>query len=259
MTAAPVDYAEALEARIKREVADGALLRHAGWERSLPGLACGITTAAAGDFGVSTATGASLLDGYGGLAEGLGFGAVAVPLQVHGTEVRAVAGLEASRAVGGGPPAVLLAGRVDGLVCAGSGLLLACTAADCVPVYLADSAAGVVGLVHAGWRGVAGGIAAGSLRAAEALGAERRRLRIHLGPAICGRCYEVDRPVRERLGRVDLRGRLVGEFLAEGVPGEAVTASSYCTRCGTASLHSHRGTEGKAGRMAAFIGRRSPG
>jgi copper oxidase (laccase) domain-containing protein len=157
---------------------------------------------------------------------------------------------------------VWLAGRVDGLVTRSRGVLLASTAADCVPVYLLDSATGVVGLVHAGWRGVAGGIFGTGLARALAMGAELGGVRVHLGPAICGPCYEVDGPVLGALGlpgeraHVDLRGLLARQAVAAGLDRLRVSCSAWCTRCAGAELHSHRGSGGQAGRMAAFIGLR---
>lgn len=254
----PVLGAEALEGRRIEETAAGVDLRLRGWEGR--GLAAGITTARAGDFGVSRNGAAALLEAYGGLARRLGFAAVAVPRQVHGTDVLRVTGADVDPGPGSEEtrPVLLVAGRVDGLVTTVPGLLLAATAADCVPVFLRDRGSRVVGLAHAGWRGVAGGILARSVDAMEAAGAVREALEIHLGPGICGACYEVDRPVLAPLGLegeracVDLRGILATQAARSGV--EKVSVSVHCTRCGIADLHSHRASGGQAGRMAAFIG-----
>jgi len=248
--------ADRLAGREVEEVPEGLYLRLRDRERSVPGLVLGITTAPAGDFGVSARDDDMLRTVYADLAGGLGFTAVAVPRQVHGTDVRRI---RAPRLPGpDGRPVVRLAGRVDGLVTSGSGILLVSTAADCVPVYMLDAARRVVGLAHAGWRGVAAGVLTRALESMRAAGADPTGISVHLGPAICGACYEVDAPVLRALGapgereRLDLRGLLVDQALAAGVV--AVTVSTHCTRCGSAELHSHRGTGGQAGRMAAFIG-----
>ncbi|HEV3399836.1 MAG TPA: laccase domain-containing protein, partial [Actinomycetes bacterium] len=58
--------------------------------------------------------------------------------------------------LGQGPPeGKPTVGEADGLVTADPGVVLAVLTADCAPVLLADPAAGVVGAVHAGWRGLA--------------------------------------------------------------------------------------------------------
>jgi len=220
-----------------------------------PGLVAGITTAPAGTFSAVAMAGDGWIAAYTDLAADTGFEFVAVPRQIHGSEVRVVSS--------GDMPddsRVLVAGRLDGLVTCEAGLLLASTAADCVPVYLLDPEARIVGLVHAGWRGVVGEILSRGIEALERLGARRQRTRLHLGPAICGSCYEVDAPVLERFGSsterslLDLRGALVAQALVAGLADGNVTASTYCTSCGPGDLHSHRASAGKAGRMAAFMG-----
>ncbi|MFV1987162.1 MAG: polyphenol oxidase family protein [Gemmatimonadota bacterium] len=202
-----------------------------------------------------------LIAAYTDLAVDTGFDSVAVPRQIHGHDVDVV--------VRGKMPRhsrvrVLLPGRLDGLVTADAGVLLASTAADCVPIYLLDSEARLLGLLHAGWRGVAGNILDRGIEALQRLGAARGRVRIHLGPAICGRCYEVDAPVLGRFGSpaeralLDLRGALIAQALDAGLNDANVTVSTHCTSCGPANLHSHRASAGEAGRMAAFMGFRGP-
>lgn len=263
---APPVGTERLEGRLLRErpapPTSPRTLVHEAWESEVEGLACGITTAEAGDYGLSRRPLDALLGGYLGLARHLGFGLVTVGRQVHGAEVRR---LDAGRLAGGGllpdgGSALLLAGRVDGLIATGPGILLAVTAADCVPVHLLDARAGRVALLHAGWRGAAAGILERGVDALARQGSDPAALRVHLGPAICGACYEVDEPVLRAFGlpgrraRLDLRGLLVGRALEAGVPAAGVTVSAWCTRC-DAGLHSHRG--GAAGRMAAYLGMRT--
>lgn len=257
MTAGGTLAAGALEGRRVRETRHGALLRLDVWEDLVRGLICGVTTAEAGTFGVSDARVGEWHDAYGSLAAGLGFDRVRVPLQVHGTDVVTVG------PSGSTGPTVELAGRVDGQVTAERGLLLASTAADCVPVHILDPAGPRLGLVHAGWRGAAGGIlerAVAALGALDPDGTGPDGWRLHLGPAICGACYEVDRPVLEAFGLageracLDLRGMLTRRALEIGFRPEAVTVSALCTRCGPEPLHSHRGSGAAAGRMAAFLG-----
>lgn len=242
--------------RGRTEETDGETLRHREWERLAAGLVAGITRAGAGTFSISASMGDDLHAAYAGLADRTGFRTVAVPRQVHGTGVVPVR----LGALDGVEGTVLLMGRVDGLVTASAGVLLASTAADCVPVYLLDPDAKVVGLVHAGWRGVAGSILDRGLDALAGEGGDPGRAHVHLGPAICGSCYEVDQPVLRHFGStderalLDLRGALVEQALLAGVAPGRVTVSTHCTSCGAADLHSHRASGGEAGRMAAFAG-----
>lgn len=79
----------------------------------------------------------------------------------------------------------------DALVTDRTGVLLGVLTADCAPVLLADSAAGVVGAAHAGWRGAHGGVIANTVAAMEVIGARRERIAAAVGPCIAQPSYEV--------------------------------------------------------------------
>jgi YfiH family protein len=81
--------------------------------------------------------------------------------------------------------------QVDGLVTRVTGLALGVLTADCVPVLLADSQAGVVGAAHAGWHGALDGVLESTVEAMESLGAAREHMVAGIGPAIAQRSYEV--------------------------------------------------------------------
>jgi polyphenol oxidase len=81
--------------------------------------------------------------------------------------------------------------EADALVTATPGLLLAVLTADCQPVLFHDSAAGVIGAAHAGWRGAVDGVLEATLDAMETLGAVRGRIHAVIGPSISQKAYEV--------------------------------------------------------------------
>ncbi len=198
-----------------------ALYRNADWETRFPRVVCGVTgTTAGGDFGLSTARSRGRLHAaYDRLAAQLGFGAVALAQQVHGRRVRRVRlrldPAAVARTTDGPAPALRLLGEADGLLCDGPGVLLAVSVADCVPIHVLDPEGEAALLLHAGWRGVASGILESGLsRIVACTDAQIGSLWVHLGPAICGRCYEVGPQVMTSLGRpaergcVDLRSEL---------------------------------------------------
>ena len=242
------------------EVPRDGMLRLSQWESLDPNVVCGITTAERGDLAVVEESPERVAAVYADLARELGFRRVSVPTQVHGADLREVG---ARPTPDSGGCTVQRAGRVDGQLADGPGWLLAATAADCVPVYLWSRELGRIGLVHAGWRGAAAGIlprAISRLERGSSGGVED--LRVHLGPAICGRCYEVDTPVLAAFGfggtraRLDLRAILAAQATTAGVAPDALSSSRYCTSCGPGDLYSHRASGGTAGRMAAFLGLR---
>ncbi|MFD1826605.1 MULTISPECIES: peptidoglycan editing factor PgeF [Mumia] len=91
--------------------------------------------------------------------------------------------------------------EADALVTAVPGAVLVVRVADCLPIVLADDEARVVGVAHAGRRGVVVDVATATVEAMRDLGAQQ--IRAWIGPRICGRCYEVPAQMRD-----DVAGRL---------------------------------------------------
>lgn len=88
--------------------------------------------------------------------------------------------------------------EADALVTATPGVLLAVLTADCQPVLFHDSAAGVIGAAHAGWRGAMDGVLEATLTAMEGLGATRAGIHAVIGPTISQSAYEVGPEFLER-------------------------------------------------------------
>lgn len=74
------------------------------------------------------------------------------------------------------------------------GVVCAVLTADCLPVLLCDDRASVVGVAHAGWRGMAAGVIEATVAA---MGEPGESLMAWLGPAIGPRAFEVGGEVRE--------------------------------------------------------------
>jgi YfiH family protein len=168
------------------------------------------------------------------------------------------------------PPAgdgrMVLGPDADGHITASEGVLLGVTVADCVPMSLVDPERRVVAMLHAGWKGTAVGVLDRGLRLlGEEFGIRPEDLHIHLGPAICGDCYEVGSEVHAALGLppvpgptpVDLRGFLAGRAVDLGAVETKVTRSAWCTLCADSPFFSHR--RGDKGRQVGFIGIRQSG
>ncbi|MTH36207.1 peptidoglycan editing factor PgeF [Paracoccus limosus] len=77
----------------------------------------------------------------------------------------------------------------DGIVTDRKGVAIAVLTADCQPILLADPQAGVIGAVHAGWRGALSGVIEAAVAAMADLGATR--IRAVIGPCISQSAYEV--------------------------------------------------------------------
>jgi YfiH family protein len=74
------------------------------------------------------------------------------------------------------------------------GVACAVLTADCLPLLLCDAAATQVAAVHAGWRGLAGGVIAATVAT---FAAPPAQLRVYLGPAISQPAFEVGIDVLE--------------------------------------------------------------
>lgn len=154
----------------------------------------------------------------------------------------------------------------DGLVTTTPRLLLAIATADCAPVLLADSAAGVVGACHAGWRGAVAGIAARTVRAMTAHGASPDAIRAYIGPCLSRAAFEVGPEVAARFDaavvhrraeggkpHVDLKAALRRQLRAAGLADAHIEASGHCTLQENDTFFSHRGSDGPTGRMFGAI------
>lgn len=247
--------------RTVREVPVSGLpwLVHPEWMEAFPWLAQGSTgRGEASDpfdlalFGEASPARA-VLGRWEGLLRGVGFTRAVHAHQVHGAAVR----FHRRDA-----PGLLVAEPCDGHATADTDVLMAVTTADCVPVSVVDPRRRAAAIVHAGWRGTAVGILErGVAVLAERCASAASDLHVHLGPSICGRCYEVGPEVFEALGLprpegpepVDLRAVLGERAVAAGVESCNVTVSGHCTRCGE-GFFSHRG--GDAERQVGFLGLR---
>ncbi|MDA0328207.1 MAG: polyphenol oxidase family protein [Gemmatimonadetes bacterium] len=249
-------------ARIREiPVARPPALVHPGWLDEFPWLVQGTTTRGGagrpfdlGLFSGGTAE-AEVLVNWEELRVATGATCVMHSRQVHGSEVRVH---------GGTATGLSIVGACDGHMTREPGVLLGVTIADCVPVFVVDASQRAVAAVHAGWRGAAEGVLERSIEAmATRFGTDTADVYIHLGPSICGDCYEVGPEVFEALGQstpdrptpIDLRAALGQRAVALGVDAERVSVSTHCTRCSDSALFSHRG--GDAGRQVGYVGIRS--
>ncbi|MEW6554968.1 MAG: peptidoglycan editing factor PgeF [Actinomycetota bacterium] len=181
--------------------------------------------------------------------------------QVHDTRVARITARPVPCEGGASPPVVEGA---DGACTAVRGLALAVLTADCVPIALADESIPAVAVVHAGWKGTIGDIAAAALRA---MGADPRRVKAVLGPSIAPCCYEVDEGraglfverygeksevVTGKAGRnLDLVRANALNLMEAGVREENLLAVGGCTCCDGRYFSFRR--DGVTGRQGAFV------
>ena len=159
---------------------------------------------------------------------------------------------------------------VDGMVTDVLHLPLVVFSADCGTILLYDPVQEAIGAVHAGWRGVASGLAAKTVRRMqEAFGTEPGDLLAATGPSIGACCFETDDDVPEAMRRalgaaaepymvrrgekwhIDLKGINALWLRQAGV--QHIDVCPDCTGCHPERWWSHRKMGDRRGAQAALI------
>lgn len=185
---------------------------------------------------------------------------VVSPYQVHGARV----GLVGRAHVG------TVQAATDALVTAEPEVPVLMRFGDCTPVLFFDPVQRVVGMAHAGWRGVVAGSVAATVRAmVQRLGCDPGDVWAGIGPTIGPCCYEVGAEVVEAVEsaclpgtdvtrrvngrlRLDLPGAVRAQLQAIGV--ERIEDAGLCTSCRVDEFFSHRAERGHTGRFGVVIG-----
>lgn len=157
----------------------------------------------------------------------------------------------------------------DALLTARRGVYLGVLVADCLPLLLVDPVKEALAVVHAGWRGVVGGIHLEVLRAMETVfGSQVSDLLVGIGPGIGECCFAVGEEVAQLFARrrtrrireqedcffVDLPGMVQDELEECGVAKKNIENSSLCTVCHGEMFHSFRREKELAGRNILLAG-----
>lgn len=146
------------------------------------------------------------------------------------------------------------------------GCVCAVLVADCLPVFLCDTSGSAVGVIHAGWRGLASGIIENSILE---MACKSTGIIAWLGPAIGPKHFEIGEEVRDVFLKQDSKSssaftvshdgkkwfadlfKLARQRLAD-VGVTQVYGGNECTYSNPSRFYSYR-RDGKTGRMAALI------
>lgn len=162
--------------------------------------------------------------------------------------------------------------EADAIVTDQRGIMIGILTADCYPILLWHQQKPVAAVIHAGWRGAAGGLIGKTVDTlAQNFACPATELRAAIGPGIGAHKYEVDRPVRDafrqgsgnwesiaketRLGHwqldIGLSCRL--QLEACGLAPQQIEVAEPCTCCNPELFFSHRRDNGKTGRQIGFM------
>lgn len=187
------------------------------------------------------------LENRGALIANLGLRCVRVAQQVHGASVLLAA-----------PGDGYLVGpqEADGVASTDRETAVAVHVADCLPIAVAGE--GAVAMLHAGWRGLAGGVIAEGVASLRRLGVSGP-LEAAIGPGAGACCYETGSEVHaqfagygaSRGSRLDLAAIASAQLRAAGVT--LVSDLGICTLCAPPGmLFSHRRDGAQTGRQAGI-------
>jgi YfiH family protein len=156
--------------------------------------------------------------------------------------------------------------EADGLMTDRSDVMLTIHTADCVPIFLSSCDGKCVALVHAGWKGTTGNIAALSVESfCSEYDISPSEMLAVIGPCIEKKCYQVGTEVAKLFDPahiqsdsndkylLDLRSANRNQLLASGIKPCSIYVSDLCTRCQPEMFHSFR-REGKLkGKMISYM------
>ncbi|MCX6311131.1 MAG: peptidoglycan editing factor PgeF [Bacteroidetes bacterium] len=151
----------------------------------------------------------------------------------------------------------------DALVTNEKGLTLAIGAADCYPLLFHDVKNNIIGAAHAGWKGTLARIAKNTIEAMENLGAERKFIRVAIGPGISKINYQVSEEIIHQFRNANFPENCWQErnldlleankfvLRENGIAEENIWALGRCTT--EDAFFSYRRDKGVTGRMWAAI------
>ncbi len=194
--------------------------------------------------------------------DAMGVSRMYLPKQVHSAE---------ATVLDHAPPFGIERGPdADAVITSLRGVGIGVLTADCVPVLIGHAKGLAVAAVHAGWRGLVGGVIASVMKSIVDAGIAPEELTAFIGPAIGPCCYEVspdvsrafaeafppgDEIVLETSGKItlDLPAAARRSLLDAGMRDNEIYLIGRCTACETGSFYSHRRESGVTGRLLSAI------
>jgi len=161
---------------------------------------------------------------------------------------------------------------VDGIVTKQKNLYLKITGSDCFPLFFYDPKQGLVGIAHAGWRGITAGVVGSMLEKFIQQGSSVTNILVGIGPGIQQHHFEIKKDVLSNFSHwddfvdrgadgkifVDLQGIIKDQLVEAGVEIESIEASAVCTYCeGDAYFSFRRDKPERVQAMLGYIGMRA--
>jgi polyphenol oxidase len=157
--------------------------------------------------------------------------------------------------------------NTDGLITGKQNIFLTVTVGDCAPIYFFDEKKKVIGLAHAGWRGVIKNISKSLIgKMTNEFASDPADISVIIGPHLQKCHFEVKEDVASQFDNkfvingskfmtVDLLAAIKKQLLSLGIASENISSSDECTFCNKEKYFSYRRDKPeKIESMMAFIG-----
>lgn len=183
----------------------------------------------------------------------------------HGTKIAIVDTDERGRGAFKSAEAIR---KTDGLITKTKGIFLMVTIADCLPIFIYDPINRIIGIVHAGWRGIIGQIVVALINKLKELGSSPGDLVVGVGPGICQKHFVVKNDVlkefrrlypsatlvRNHDGYVDLKKAVLIDLNNAGVLKNNIEIDDTCPSCFPTRFGSFRKEGSGVPASASIIG-----
>lgn len=158
--------------------------------------------------------------------------------------------------------------ETDAVITAERGVVLFLSTADCSPIFFYEKKFGIIGIAHAGWRGVVANIAGEVVKAILKLApTSPENILVAVGASIGPCCYRMSDPEQAEqpgwqsylspceggLTAVNLWQAVESQLLASGILHGNIFNSRHCTACDTGNFFSHWSEKPKTGRFPSAI------
>jgi YfiH family protein len=145
------------------------------------------------------------------------------------------------------------------------GIVCAVLTADCLPIFVSNKDGTMVGIAHAGWRGLVSGIIENLIKS---FSSDGDNLIVHLGPAISSKCFEVGEEIKSLYLSKNInfeRSFLIknnknyldlydaARVILEGLQINSISGGDRCTFQESNDFFSYRRDGINSGRMAHLI------
>ncbi|MFH1379577.1 MAG: polyphenol oxidase family protein [bacterium] len=150
--------------------------------------------------------------------------------------------------------------KTDGFITGCRSVAVGIFTADCVPVFFNHTYKNIVGIAHAGWKGVYNGIVPHMIDLLTSTCAcDTASIQVSIGPHMRSCCYEAGKDLADifklsKHTKLDLEKIVIQQLTDKGIQIKNISSAPWCTAHETDQFYSFRKENGTENRMFSVIG-----